>query len=59
MFELTGDDKYKNDIEATFKGWMPGGNVTYSPKGLAFRAQWGSLRYAGNIFKLKLSMIYF
>ena len=47
MFELTGDDKYKKDIEATFKGWMPGGNVTYSPKGLAFRAQWGSLRYAG------------
>lgn len=43
---MTGKDIYKNDIEATFTDWMPGGSVPYSPKGLAFRSQWGSLRYA-------------
>lgn len=42
---MTGKDIYKNDIEATFSDWMPGGSVPYSPKGLAFRSQWGSLRY--------------
>lgn len=46
MYEETGKDKYKQDIEATFQDWMPGGSVPYSPKGLAFRSQWGSLRYA-------------
>ena len=46
LYEETGKDKYKQDIKATFQDWMPGGNVPYSPKGLAFRSQWGSLRYA-------------
>lgn len=43
---MTGKDIYKNDIEATFNDWMPGGSVPYSPKGMAFRSQWGALRYA-------------
>ena len=46
MYEMTGEDKYKQDIEATFTDWMPGGSIPYSPNGLAFRSQWGSLRYA-------------
>nr|XP_006812418.1 PREDICTED: endoglucanase-like [Saccoglossus kowalevskii] len=29
-------------------GWLPGGTVTYTPKGLACRDAWGSLRWAGN-----------
>nr|XP_022336153.1 uncharacterized protein LOC111132618 [Crassostrea virginica] len=49
LYEETGKDKYKQDIEATFQDWMPGGSVPYSPKGLAFRSQWGSLRYASNM----------
>nr|XP_011421782.2 endoglucanase E-4 [Crassostrea gigas] len=49
LYEETGKDKYEQDIEATFQDWMPGGSVPYSPKGLAFRSQWGSLRYASNM----------
>jgi hypothetical protein len=40
----------KQDLELTMKNWMPGGTgsdaLPYTPKGLAFRLQWGSLRYA-------------
>lgn len=49
LYNMTGKDIYKNDIEATFTDWMPGGSVPYSPKGLAFRSQWGSLRYTSNM----------
>lgn len=50
LYNMTKKDVYRQDIEATFTNWMPGGSgsdaVPYSPKGLAFRLQWGSLRYA-------------
>ncbi|KAK7093281.1 uncharacterized protein [Littorina saxatilis] len=49
MYNLTGDAKYVPDIEGTFKMWFPGGSLKYSPKGLAYRLQWGSLRYASNM----------
>ncbi|XP_048731235.2 endoglucanase E-4-like [Ostrea edulis] len=49
LYEETGKDKYKQDIESTFQDWMPGGSVPYSPQGLAFRSQWGSLRYTSNM----------
>ncbi|XP_061198130.1 endoglucanase E-4-like isoform X2 [Saccostrea echinata] len=49
LYEETGKDKYKQEIESTFNDWMPGGSIPYSPKGLAFRNQWGSLRYASNM----------
>lgn len=39
-------DKYKKDIEDTFQHyWFPGQTIKYTPKGLAWRLQWGSLRY--------------
>ncbi|XP_021363495.1 uncharacterized protein LOC110456829 isoform X1 [Mizuhopecten yessoensis] len=49
LYELTGKDVYLQDIETTFTEWMPGGTVPYTPKGLAFRLQWGALRYASNM----------
>ncbi|XP_069111328.1 endoglucanase E-4-like [Argopecten irradians] len=49
FYNITGEQKYKDNIEATFTGWLPGGTVPYSPKGLAFRSQWGSLRYSSNM----------
>ncbi|XP_033764174.1 endoglucanase G-like [Pecten maximus] len=49
MYNITGEQKYKDNIEATFTAWLPGGSLPYSPKGLAFRSQWGSLRYASNM----------
>ncbi|XP_071145715.1 endoglucanase G-like [Mytilus edulis] len=53
LYNITKKDIYKQDLELTFKNWMPGGTggdaLPYTPKGLAFRLQWGSLRYASNM----------
>merc|ERR1711874_782716 len=49
LYKLTGKDVYKKAVEGTFRGWFPNGNVTYTPKGLAFRIQWASLRYSANM----------
>ncbi|XP_052083221.1 endoglucanase G-like [Mytilus californianus] len=53
LYNITKKDIYKQDLEQTFKNWMPGGTggdaLPYTPKGLAFRLQWGSLRYASNM----------
>lgn len=49
LYNLTGNQKYRQDIETTFNDWMPGGSIPYSPKGMAFRLQWGALRYASNM----------
>ncbi|BFZ07395.1 hypothetical protein BsWGS_10435 [Bradybaena similaris] len=49
LYRATGDAKYKTSVENSFKGWLPGGKVPYTPKGLAFRLQWASLRYAANM----------
>ncbi|XP_005111868.2 endoglucanase E-4 [Aplysia californica] len=46
--------KYKNAIIGTFKSWFPGGDIPYTPKGLAFRLVWGSLRYSSNMAMLAL-----
>ncbi|KAK6177036.1 hypothetical protein SNE40_015224 [Patella caerulea] len=48
LFEATKDNAYKAEVEGFFKGWLPGGSITYTPCGLAWRDQWGSTRYAAN-----------
>ncbi|XP_050412028.2 endoglucanase E-4 [Patella vulgata] len=48
LYEVTKKDIYKQDIIATMKSWMPGGDLPYTPKCLAFRLVWGALRYASN-----------
>ena len=45
LFELTGDQKYKTDVES-FCDYALG--ITKSPKGQTHLAQWGSNRYASN-----------
>lgn len=48
LANLTGEDKYKQKIEKNLDWWCGKGgeSVTYTPKGLAWIDQWGSLRYA-------------
>ncbi|XP_013419079.1 uncharacterized protein LOC106179839 [Lingula anatina] len=48
LYIATKDNTYKSPIESYMRSWMRGGDVTYTPKGLAWRLQWGSLRYAAN-----------
>ncbi|KAK3581335.1 hypothetical protein CHS0354_016178 [Potamilus streckersoni] len=54
LYKVTRKDIYKTDIESTFKSWMPGGTIPYTPRGLAYRLTWGSLRYASNMAMLAL-----
>ncbi|XP_046344335.2 endoglucanase 4-like isoform X1 [Haliotis rufescens] len=50
FYKLTKNDKYKQDMTDTFeKYWFPNQVIRYTPKGLAWRLQWGSLRYASNM----------
>ena len=54
LYSLTNKDVYKNAIEISLKPWLPGGSVTYTPKGLAWRIQWGANRYSANTAFLAL-----
>ncbi|KAK7490976.1 hypothetical protein BaRGS_00017848 [Batillaria attramentaria] len=48
LYGQTHDNQYKTEIEGFFNGWLPGGQITYTPCGLAWRDKWGSNRYAAN-----------
>lgn len=51
LAELTGDPNYRADVEKWLDYWSVGTNgqkVRYTPGGLAWLDQWGSLRYAAN-----------
>ncbi|XP_041455178.1 endoglucanase E-4-like isoform X1 [Lytechinus variegatus] len=39
---------YKEDVKRFLDSWMRGGSVHYTPKGLAWRSEWGPLRYSAN-----------
>ncbi|XP_064604141.1 endoglucanase 4-like [Liolophura sinensis] len=54
LYKFTKKDTYKQDIVQTYKDWMPGGSITYTPKGLAWRLEWGPLRYAQNMAMIAL-----
>ncbi|XP_013069522.2 endoglucanase 4 [Biomphalaria glabrata] len=49
LYKLTKKDRYKTAVEGSYKMWFPGGSISYTPKGLAYRLQWGSLRYSSNM----------
>ncbi|CAL1533203.1 unnamed protein product [Lymnaea stagnalis] len=49
LYKLTKKEKYKTAVEGSYKFWFPGGSIPYTPKGLAYRLQWGSLRYSSNM----------
>ena len=55
---VTGDPSlgtaYKPEVQNFLKGWIDGSNVIYTPEGLAWRSEWGSLRYTGNVAFLAL-----
>jgi len=48
LANLTGESRYKQKIEKNLDWWcgIGGESATYTPKGLAWIDQWGSLRYA-------------
>ncbi|WP_458008555.1 glycoside hydrolase family 9 protein [Flavobacterium sp. PL002] len=57
LAKLTGNSKYYQDIERNLDFWTTGYNgdrITYTPGGLAYLQQWGSLRYSSNASFLAL-----
>lgn len=44
--QITHDESYVAMVEKNLDYWMPNGGITYTPGGLAWLSQWGSLRYA-------------
>lgn len=50
LAEITGEKTYKDEVQKHLDYWScgtsDGQRITYSPKGLAWLDQWGSLRYA-------------
>ncbi|AUG57562.1 glycoside hydrolase family 9 protein [Acetivibrio saccincola] len=44
--QVTKDEEYAYMVERNLDFFLPGGGITYSPGGLAWLSQWGSLRYA-------------
>ncbi|XP_022097093.1 uncharacterized protein LOC110982761 [Acanthaster planci] len=53
MYQLTGASRYQTAITDFLDSWQPG-NIHYTPKGLAWRDQWGTNRYAANTAFLAL-----
>ena len=54
LFHVTGDSRYRSNIESFVDGWISGSSVDYTPGGLAYRLEWGSNRYAANAANLAL-----
>ncbi|KAK6177430.1 hypothetical protein SNE40_015534 [Patella caerulea] len=49
LYQETQDTQYSKAVVGFFKAWLPsGGQMKYTPCGLAWRDQWGSTRYAAN-----------
>ena len=50
LAKITGENTYKDEVQKHLDYWScgtsDGQRITYSPKGLAWLDQWGSLRYA-------------
>ncbi|NJM81018.1 MAG: hypothetical protein HC854_17970, partial [Flavobacterium sp.] len=58
LAKFTGKQKYYDDIERHLDFWTDGFNgerVTYTPGGLAWLVQWGSLRHTSNTAFLALT----
>ena len=49
LYEADGSETYANDLRQFLQKWFPGGSMPYTPKGLAWGAQWGPNRYAGGL----------
>jgi endoglucanase len=50
LAQETGKTRYKTDVETWLNYWTDksGGGIRYTPGGLAWLEQWGSLRYTAN-----------
>ena len=57
MYMETRENKYKQVILDYMNDWK-NGVVPHTPKGLAWRLAWGSLRYAGEISLVSIDILH-
>ncbi|XP_060063948.1 endoglucanase A-like [Ylistrum balloti] len=48
LYEATGKPIYRDLVASFVQSYMTGNDVHHTPKGLAWRDQWGALRYSAN-----------
>ncbi|XP_062584515.1 endoglucanase A-like [Saccostrea cucullata] len=54
LYITTKKPVYKSRTETFVTSYMPGGSLNYTKCGLAFRLEWGSLRYSANAALISL-----
>ncbi|GFO42609.1 endoglucanase [Plakobranchus ocellatus] len=54
LYQVTKAAGLREMVDQTFQAWLPGGGIHYTPKGLAYRDDWGTLRYTANMAFLSL-----
>lgn len=54
LAEITKKASYKRAVDTFITSWLPGHELHYTPKGLAWRDQWGPNRYSANTAFLAL-----
>ena len=57
LYRVQGSPHYRALVESFIRSYMPGGEVAQTPCGLAWQTAIGSLRYAGNDFKVFMSLV--
>ena len=48
LAQITQKNIYIDAVEANLDYWLPEGGMSYTPGGLAWAGEWGSLRYSAN-----------
>ncbi|MBY9007667.1 MAG: glycoside hydrolase family 9 protein [Candidatus Lokiarchaeota archaeon] len=48
LAQITANQTYIDFVESYLDWWLPTGGIDYTPGGLAWLDQWGSLRYSAN-----------
>ncbi|XP_002737112.2 endoglucanase F-like [Saccoglossus kowalevskii] len=54
MFEITRNSTYAKKLKKFLNGWLPENDFPHTPLGLAFRSDWGPLRFAAATAMLSL-----
>uniref|UniRef100_A0A2C9JXZ5 Endoglucanase n=1 Tax=Biomphalaria glabrata TaxID=6526 RepID=A0A2C9JXZ5_BIOGL len=54
LYEETQDPQYRNSLVSFINSFLPGGDVTYTPCGLAWRSKWSPNRFSANVAFLAL-----
>ncbi|KAH9505729.1 hypothetical protein Btru_055642 [Bulinus truncatus] len=54
LYDETHDPQYRNGVVSFLNSFLPGGDVTYTPCGLAWRTKWSPNRFVGNAAFLAL-----